>query len=66
MLNEDTVTFEEAMSFIAGYCDWNPLPDEHEGARRLIAAGITGEELDRMMLPGNSELQDRIDGILYR
>lgn len=46
--NEETVTFDEAMSFIAGYCDWNPLPNENAAARRLIEAGITGEDLDRM------------------
>lgn len=65
MSNEETVTFDEALAFIANYCDWDPLPDEHAGARDLIMNGITGEDLDRMLEPGNAELQDRIDGILY-
>ena len=46
--DEETITLDEANSFIADYCDWNPLPDEAAAARRLIEAGITGEDLDRM------------------
>lgn len=64
--NEETVTMDEALSFIAAYCDWNPLPNERRAARRLIAAGLTGEELDAAHDPDEIELQDRIDGILYR
>ena len=57
-MDEETVTFDEALSFIAGYCDWNPLPDETAAAQRLIEAGIKGKDLDRMHNPGNAELQD--------
>ena len=63
--DEEAITLDEAKSFIADYCDWNPLPDEHAAARRLVEAGITGEDLDRMHYPGNAALQDRIDAILY-
>lgn len=65
-MDEETITMDEAKTFIMHYCDWNPVPDENAAARRLIEAGITGEELDRMIDPGNSELQDRIDRILYQ
>ena len=71
-MNEETINFDEAMSFIARYCDWNPLDDElfqHAAAARLIAAGITGEDLDRLMhqpfCADFPSLQDWIDGIIW-
>lgn len=63
--NEETITFDEALSFVAGHCDWNPVPSEHKAARDLIEAGIAGEDLDALNEPGNAGLQDRIDSILY-
>ena len=62
---EGTITLDEARSFILEYCDWNPIPDEAAAARRLIEAGITGDDLDKMHRPGHADLQDRIDAILY-
>ena len=63
--NEETITMDEALSFIAAYCDWNPPPNEYLAARRLIADGITGEDLERVNLPGNSDLKGRIDTLIY-
>ena len=56
---------DEALALVAAYCDWNPVSNEFAAARRLIEAGIACEELDRMNRPGNADLQDRIDEILY-
>lgn len=63
--NEDTITMDEALSFIASYCGWNPVANENAAARRLIAAEITNEQLDKLNLPGNADLQDHIDNLLY-
>lgn len=62
-VDEKTVSRDETLAFIAAHCDWNMLPDETAAARRLIEAGITNEDLDRMRC--NAELQDRINAILY-
>ena len=64
-INDKTITMDEALSFVIGHSKfWNPA-NEFAAARRLIEAGITSAELDRMSQPGNAALQDRINGILY-
>ena len=65
-MNDKTITMDEALSFVIGhYTRERQNTGEFAAARRLIEAGITRTELDRMNLPGDAALQDRIDGILY-
>lgn len=65
MSNNETISVDEALAFIADYADWNPPRNEYLAARRLIADGITNRDLDRALRPGNAGLQQRIDALIF-
>ena len=59
-----TVTFEEAMAFVAERGESLPVANERRAARELVKAGITAEDLDNLQRPEHGFLRKLIDRIL--
>ena len=65
MKNEDHLTFEEALAYVAERSATLPVQGERAAARRLAEAGIIADRLDRLGEPEQAELRWMIDRILY-
>ena len=63
--NEDHLTFDEALAYVAERSATLPVRGERAAARRLAEAGIIAERIDRLDEPENAELREMIDRILY-
>ncbi len=65
MKNEDHLTFDEALAYVAERSETLPVRGERAAAKRMADAGILADRLDRLDKPENAELRWMIDRILY-
>ena len=56
------MTRVQAQYLINSYCDDVP-PDEEAAIQRLMAAELS--DFDELNMPGEADLQDRLDGLIY-
>ncbi len=70
----EPITLDEARTFIMHYTGWEPISEDPEddeadeaAAQRLVAAGVTGADLDAMGYATDCgfAVQERIDKLLY-
>lgn len=65
MKNEDHLTFDEALAYVAERSETLPVRGERAATRRLAEAGIIADRLDRLNEPEQAELRWMIDRIIY-